>query len=78
MAKWDKLAPSFGCQIQPATRNGNSYTQIGQCSIAGRVRHSKKILTVNGDSAYKLEGIMSDGTEPTRTSVTLAQRVGDC
>lgn len=71
-----------GCKSSPGQRAGNTYTFSTDCSIkpaSGEpVRvHSTSVMTVENDSAYKVE-ITTTGAGTSTQELLLARRLGDC
>lgn len=73
-----------GCKISPVQRSGNTYTFSADCNMpspqGGVVSfRSTSVMTVESDSAYKVEVTTSAGQPgPTGKEVLTARRIGDC
>ena len=73
-----------GCKISPMQHSGNAYTFSADCNMnspqGGMVSfHSTSVMTVESDSAYKIEVTTSAGQPgPTGKEQLTARRVGDC
>ena len=66
-----------GCKVSPATAKGNQYTFSSQCTVKGTAMSSRSVITVESDSAYKLEVSSKGGGRSTR-EILVAKRVGAC
>ena len=73
-----------GCKISPMQHSGNSYTFSADCNMnspqGGMVSfRSTSVMTVESDTAYKIEVTTSAGQPgPTGKEQLTARRVGDC
>ena len=71
----------IGCKLSPATQSGSTYTYTTECAVklpSGAASWSTiSTLTVEGDTAYRLE-IHSSGRGPPSDEVLVAHRVADC
>jgi hypothetical protein len=75
-AQNERLAKS-GCKFSPTVRSGSTYTFSSQCSIQGISAQSTSVITVDSDSAYRLNVDGTAAGEKTH-EVLLARRIGDC
>ena len=71
-----------GCKFTPTQRSGNTYTFAAECTInvpgASAVSaRSTSVMTVDSDSAYKVE-ITTTGAGTSTQETLLARRIGDC
>jgi hypothetical protein len=71
-----------GCKFTPSTRSGRTYTFSAECTInvpagAPVTARSTSVMTVDSDSAYKVE-ITTTGAGTSTNEVLIARRVGDC
>jgi hypothetical protein len=71
-----------GCKMSPLQHKGNTYTFSADCSMStpqGPVAFkSTSVMTVESDSAYKIEVSTSGGPGPAGKELLTARRVGDC
>jgi hypothetical protein len=71
-----------GCKMSPLKRSGNTYTFSADCTLSspqGPVTfRSTSAMTVESDSAYKIEVTTSDALGPTGKELLTARRIGDC
>ncbi|MCU0767421.1 MAG: DUF3617 domain-containing protein [Gammaproteobacteria bacterium] len=70
-----------GCTFAPIRRSGSTYTFESTCDMktpGGNIRSaSVSVMTVESDSAYRLEVHGTLAGEPTHETMT-ARRAGDC
>jgi hypothetical protein len=66
-----------GCQPSPVNKSGNLYTFSLKCTIQGVPIASKSVITVESDSAYKVDVESKQGSKTTREQLS-ARRLGDC
>ncbi|HEX8012906.1 MAG TPA: DUF3617 family protein [Casimicrobiaceae bacterium] len=71
-----------GCKLTPTRRSGNAYTFSAECTInapagAPVTARSTSVMTVESDSAYKVE-ITTTGAGTSTDELLLARRIGDC
>jgi hypothetical protein len=74
-----------GCKISPLQRSGNTYSFSADCSMktprGDTVSfRSTSVMTVESDSAYKIDVTTSSGgaDSPVGKELLTARRVGDC
>jgi len=71
-----------GCKMSPLQHKGNTYTFSADCSMStpqGPVAFkSTSVMTVESDSAYKIEVSTSGGPGPGGKELLTARRIGDC
>ena len=71
-----------GCKMSPLKRSGNTFTFSADCTLSapqGPVSfRSTSVMTVESDSAYKIEVTTSDALGPTGKELLTARRIGDC
>lgn len=71
-----------GCKMSPLKHSANTYTFSADCTVPapqGPVTFkSTSVMTVESDSAYKIEVTTSDASGPTGKELLTAHRVGDC
>jgi hypothetical protein len=66
-----------GCKFTAPTVNGNTYTASSECIVQGVPVQSQSVVTVEGDSAYRLQITSSGGGRSTK-ELLIAKRVGEC
>lgn len=71
-----------GCKMSPLKHSANTYTFSADCTLSapqGPVTfRSTSVMTVESDSAYKIEVTTSDALGPTGKELLTAHRIGDC
>jgi uncharacterized protein DUF3617 len=82
LKRQDALLTKSGCKLTPTERSGNVYTFSAECTIntpaaASLSARSTSVMTVDSDSAYKVE-ITTTGAGTSKQEVLIARRVGDC
>ena len=82
MKEQNALLTKGGCTFTPSTRSGKTYAFSAQCTInapgSGQVTaRSSSVLTVESDSAYRVE-ITTTGAGTSTNETLVARRVGDC
>ena len=77
MRKQNEMLAKAGCKFSPATKSGASYSFTSQCNINGVSAQSKSVITVEGDSAYKVNVESQQGGQSTK-ELLVAKRIGDC
>jgi hypothetical protein len=82
MKRQNAMLTKFGCRFTPLKRIGNTYTFIADCTIknsaGGTVTsHSKSVITVESENAYKVE-VETSANGQTQKELLLARRTGDC
>jgi hypothetical protein len=71
------LLAKQGCKLSPATAKGNQYTFSSECTVKGEAMSSRSVITVESDSAYKIE-VSSKGGGRSTKELLVARRVGAC
>jgi hypothetical protein len=66
-----------GCKSTPVSKSGNLYSFSLQCKIQGVEIQSRSVITVESDSAYKVDAESKQGSKTTREQLS-ARRLGDC
>ena len=80
----EMIEKSGGCKISPTQHSGNTYTFSADCNVnspqGGMVSfRSTSVMTVESDSAYKVDVSTSAGQPgPTGKEQLTARRIGDC
>lgn len=82
MQQQNAMLTKGGCTFTPSTRSGKTYTFSAECTIkppagAPVTARSTSVMTVDSDSAYKVE-ITTTGAGTSTNEVLIARRVGDC
>lgn len=72
----DTLAEQ-GCKFSAISRSGSAYTFSSDCEIRGTRYQSRSVLTVESDSAYRVE-VSSSGAGSATKELLVAKRVGEC
>lgn len=66
-----------GCKVSAVTRRGNLYSFTLDCVMQGITMQSESVITVESDSAYRIDVETKQGGTMTK-EVLIARRVGDC
>jgi len=79
----DMIAKNGGCKFTPPQRAGASYTFSADCKVPGPQGgtmsfRSTSVMTIESDSAYKIEITTIGSPGPTMKEVLTARRIGDC
>jgi len=79
----ETIAKGGGCKFSPPVRSGSTYTFSADCSMAGPQGgpvsfRSTSVMTVESDTAYKIEVTTTGGAAPPVKEVLTARRIGDC
>jgi len=77
MQKKTESMMTAGCKSTPVSKSGNLYTFSLQCKIQGVDIQSRSVITVESDSAYKVDAESKQGSKTTREQLT-ARRIGNC
>ena len=82
LRRQNELLSRKGCKLTPTQRSGNVYTFTAECTIdapgASSVSaRSASVMTVDNDSAYKVE-IKTTGAGTSTEESLVARRIGDC
>ena len=77
MKKQNEMLTKAGCKMPAGTRSGNSYGFTIDCVMQGVTMQSKSVITVESDSAYRIDVESQQGGKTTK-EVLLARRIGDC
>ena len=71
----------IGCRFSPVTHEGSTYTFTSECAIklpsGVYSSRTRSVLTVQGDSAYRLE-VRETRQGSTTEETVVAHRVADC
>jgi uncharacterized protein DUF3617 len=76
MKKQNLSAAQIGCKSS-SSRNGDKYNVTADCVIQGVAMESKSVITVESDSAYRIDVETLAGGKTTK-ELLVARRVGDC
>lgn len=82
LKRQNALLTKSGCSFTPTQRSGSSYTFSAECTVstpgaASVTARSTSVMTVESDSAYKVE-ITTTGAGTSTQEMLVARRVGDC
>jgi hypothetical protein len=77
MRKQNDMLTKAGCKFTAVTRSGSSYSFTSQCNIQGISAQSKSVISVDGDTAYKID-IESQQDGAKTKELLVARRIGDC
>jgi Protein of unknown function (DUF3617) len=82
LKRQNALLAKSGCKLTPTERSGSAYSFSAECTIntpgaASVSARSTSVMTVDSDSAYKVE-IATTGAGTSTQEVLIARRVGDC
>ncbi|HEX7486147.1 MAG TPA: DUF3617 family protein [Vicinamibacterales bacterium] len=82
MKRQSAMVQKAGCTVSPIRKAGNTYTFESDCSLKGPrgggiTSHTTTVMTVESDSAYRLEVAGTQDGEPMKETL-VARRVGDC
>jgi len=81
MKRQNAMLEKNGCTISPLQKSGSTYTFESSCNMkmpGGEIRSaSTSVITVESDSAYRLEVRGTMDGEPTNETMK-AKRIGDC
>lgn len=77
MRKQNEMLTKAGCKFSAAAKSGNSFSFTSQCSIGGVSGQSKSVISVESDSAYKLNVESQQGAVSTK-ELLVAKRIADC
>jgi hypothetical protein len=82
LRRQNELLTRSGCKFTPTERSGNVYTFSAECKInspgASTVSaRSTSVMTVDNDSAYKVE-ITTTGAGTSTEETLIARRIGEC
>jgi uncharacterized protein DUF3617 len=82
MKQQNAMLTKGGCKFTPSTRSGKTYTFSAECTVkapagAPVTARSTSVMTVDSDSAYKVE-ITTTGAGTSTNELLIARRVGDC
>jgi hypothetical protein len=78
MKRQNATLEKAGCKFSPLRKAGNTYTFEADCTLAGGVTsRTTSVLTVESDSAYRLDVTGTVAGEPTKETL-VARRTGDC
>jgi len=79
----DMMAKAGQCKFSTPQRSGNTYTFSADCEMqspqgAKISFRSTSVMTVESDSAYRVEVTTTGGPGPTLKELLTARRIGDC
>lgn len=77
MKKKNAALAKQGCKFSPAVRKGNTYSIGSDCQIQGVSMQARSVMSVESDSAYKVDVTSTAGARSTKETL-VAKRVGDC
>ena len=77
MQKKTETMIAAGCKPTPVTKSGNLYSFSFKCKLQGVDIQSKSLITVESDSAYKVDAESKQGGKTTREQLD-ARRIGNC
>lgn len=77
MQKKTETMIAAGCKPTPVTKSGNLYSFSFRCKLQGVDIESKSLITVESDSAYKVDAESKQGGKTTREQLD-ARRIGNC
>jgi hypothetical protein len=78
MKRQNATLAKAGCTFSSIRKAGNTYTYEANCTMpGGMTSRTTSVLTVESDSAYRLEVNGTVNGEPTKETL-VARRVGDC
>jgi hypothetical protein len=77
MRKMNAAIEKQGCKFSPVAKAGNTYTFTSECQIQGVTAQSRSVMTVESDSAYKVDVTSTGGGRSTK-ELLIAKRLGDC
>jgi hypothetical protein len=66
-----------GCKASSVVKSGNAYSFTTDCQIQGVPMQSRSVVTVESDSAYKVD-VTSKGGARSTTEALVAKRIGEC
>jgi uncharacterized protein DUF3617 len=82
LKRQNELLTRNGCKFTPTERSGNVYKFTAECTINAPgsspvSARSMSVMTVDDDSAYKVE-ITTTGAGTSTQESLIARRIGDC
>jgi hypothetical protein len=82
LQRQNELLMRSGCTLTPTQRSANQYTFSAECTLstpgaASVSARSTSVMTVESDSAYRVEITTTGGGTSTQETL-IARRVGDC
>jgi hypothetical protein len=77
MKRQKKSLSKAGCKFSAVSKSGNSYRFTTECTIQSVAGQSKRLITVESDSAYGVKVDSRMGNQMTN-ELLLARRTGDC
>jgi hypothetical protein len=82
LKRQNALLTKSGCTFTPTRRSGDRYTFSAECTVdtpgaASVSARSTSVMTVENDSAYKVE-ITTTGAGTSTQEMLIARRIGDC
>ena len=67
----------MGCKASPVAKSASTYTYTVTCEIKGTTVESTSVMSVESDSAYRID-IQSKGGGKSTKEQLVAKRTGDC
>ncbi|HEY4698040.1 MAG TPA: DUF3617 family protein [Gallionella sp.] len=77
MKKMNEALTKQGCKFSPVVKTGNTYIFTSKCTIQGVPMKSRSVLSVESNSAYKVNVTSTAGARSTK-EVLVARRLGNC
>jgi hypothetical protein len=77
LRKQNAMLEQVGCKASEVTHSGNTYSFSADCNVNGVAVQSKSVITVESDSAYRVNVESKQGPQSTKETL-VARRVGDC
>jgi hypothetical protein len=77
MRKMNEALTKQGCKASSVVKSGNAYSFTTDCQIQGVPMQSRSVVTVESDSAYKVD-VTSKGGARSTTEALVAKRIGEC
>jgi hypothetical protein len=79
----EMMAKAGECKFSAPQRSGSTYTFSAECNMQGpqgqRINfRSTSVMTVESDSAYRIEVTTTGGPGPPGKELLTARRIGDC
>lgn len=77
MKQANEMLTKRGCKFSSVVRSGNTYSFTSDCPLQGVSVKSRSIMTVESDSAYRVDVTSTTGTRSAK-EVLVAKRIADC
>jgi Protein of unknown function (DUF3617) len=77
MKKQNDMLTKTGCTFSSPTKSGTSYRFTSQCTVQGVPMQSASVISVDSDSAYRVDVDLQAGGQKTKEQL-IARRIGDC